>query len=451
MRVSRFNVIHKTSDITYGYNSFTGALAKLHDDFFSILDYIDAGKDESKLSEKDVLLLKNMKYAGFVIDDSLDEIGRLAEIQQKQRANMDNLHLTIAPTLSCNFGCPYCFETAKPGLMQQDVQQAVFGFIQNQIEVMRPKNISITWYGGEPLLAKDIVVFMSRKIDDIAKAHSMTSRFDIITNGYLIDEAITEQFFDNGIRQAQITIDGCEERHNHRRFLRSNPEKGTYDQILRGINLFAQCGIKVGIRMNVDKENMGDIGTFVREMNAKIANTENITINLGHVFDFSTNELSHERNNCISTEQFADCKIEMLKLFKDIGLSASIKDKYPRLMTDCGATTKNSFVINPDGKIYLCWSDISIDSLSIGSVFYPLDFSSEKCRRWSECSSILTNAKCVLCEVLPICMGGCPRERVYRGKKADCTEMKYSINRLIAFFAQENKLFEKGVSHGTHH
>jgi uncharacterized protein len=392
-----------------------------------------------------------MEYAGFVVDDSLDEISRLAEMQQKQRAGTDSIHLTIAPTLSCNFGCPYCFETAKPGVMEENVQQAVFDFIQNQIETIHPKNISITWYGGEPLLAKDIVVSMSRKIDALSKAYSMTSGFNIVTNGYLIDETAAEQLFDCGIRRAQITIDGCEERHNHRRFLKTNPEKGTYDQILRGINLFAQHGIKVILRMNVDKENLEDIGTFVREMNAKIVNMEYVSIHLGHVFDFNANGQSFEGNNCISTERFADCQIEALKLFKDMGFSASIKDKYPRLMSECGAVTKNWFVINPEGKIYRCWNDISIDSLSIGSVFHPLDYGSENCKRWSEKSSVLTNAECVGCMVLPICMGGCPRERVYSRRNADCKEVKYNIGRLITFFANEKKFFEKEVSHGNHH
>ena len=452
MKASRFNVIQKTPDIAYAFNSFTSALAKVNDDFFSLLDYIDSGKDETKLPEKDVALLENMKYAGFVIDDSLDEIGRLAEIQQKQRTNTDNLNLTIAPTLDCNFGCPYCFETAKHGIMQENVQQAILDFIKNQIEHLQPKKISITWYGGEPLLAKDIVVSMSRKINALAKAHSIISGFNIITNGYLIDEAIADQLFECGVRMAQITIDGCEERHNQRRFLKSNPEEGTYGQILRGINLFAQRGIKVSIRMNVDRENMGDIGTFVRVMNATITNTNNINIYLGRVFDFNSNERCFERNNCVSTEQFSDCKIEALKLFKDLGLSASFKEKYPLLKkNECCATSNNSFVINPDGKIHRCWNDISIDSLSIGTIFNPLDCNSEIFRKWSDCSSVLTNEECVVCEVLPICMGGCPRERVYRGRKDSCTEMKYHINRLITFFAQEKELFEKEVSHGTHH
>jgi radical SAM protein with 4Fe4S-binding SPASM domain len=143
---------------------------------------------------------------------------------------------------------------------------------------------------------------------------------------------------------AQITIDGCEKRHNQRRFLKSNPEKGTYDQILQGINQFARRGIKVSVRMNVD-----------------------------------------------------------------------------------------------------------IDSLSIGSVFYPLDCNSDNFRRWIECNSASTNEECSVCNVLPICNGGCPRERVYKGQKPDCTENKYNINRLITFFAQEKKFFEKEVNHGTDH
>jgi uncharacterized protein len=164
----------------------------VNDNFFALLDYIDTGNYESKLSEKNAALLKNTEYAGFVVDDSLDEIGRLVEIQQKQKASTDNLYLTIAPTFDCNFGCPYCFETAKHGTMKENIQQAVIDFIKSQIEQLQSNNISLTWYGGEPLLAKDIIVSMSHKINALAKTYSLTSSFNIITNGYLIDETITE-------------------------------------------------------------------------------------------------------------------------------------------------------------------------------------------------------------------------------------------------------------------
>jgi uncharacterized protein len=326
--------------------------------------------------------------------------------------------------------------------MTAGVQQALIDFIEQRAEQIHAENIAITWYGGEPLLVKDTVVSLSRKIGEFAKNCGMTAQFSIITNGYLIDKSITEQLYDCGIRMAQITVDGCEERHNKRRFLKAAPEQGTYMQILQGINIFAQQGITVCVRMNVDKENIGDVGTFVQDMKARIADTQNIMITLGHVFDMDDNSMSYESDNCLSTERFAECKLTALQLFKELGLVKSLQYAYPRpRSTFCAGIKENSFTVRPDGKLYRCWNDLSTDSLSIGSIFEPLDTNADQYKKWSECPSVFDNKKCWSCEVLPLCMGGCPREQVYSGKDADCIDVKHNINRLIDFFAI-NKLFE---------
>jgi uncharacterized protein len=451
MKISRFNVIRQKPDITYAFNSFTSALAKVDSSFFSMMDYVGAGKNEAELSEKEIELLENMKYAGFVIDDSIDEISRLSQIQQTHRNNADTFSFTIAPTLNCNFGCPYCFETAKHGFMSDDVQQTTLTFIENKIRQAGTKKISVTWFGGEPLLAMNIVSSMSQKIGILAKEHSVTFNLMIITNGYLIDSAVADQLQDCGIKMAQVTVDGCEGRHNRRRFLKENPNEGTYSRILQGINLLTQRDIKVGIRMNVDLENIQDIETFVREMNLKISNTKNINISLGHVFSFKKGEMAFESNKCLSTERFAECKLTALGVFKQLGLSDCIKKEYPVMLSDyCHATYPNNFVIGPEGDMYRCWSDLGDISLSTGTVFIPPENNSTKCKKWNE-YSVLNSTKCINCAVLPICAGGCPREQVYNGRAHECVAEKYNINRLIDFFADAKYLFEKEEKYGTHY
>ena len=58
--------------------------------------------------------------------------------------------LTIAPTLDCNFDCPYCYENRRNGKMSEEVQDALIDFIQNSV-TSETSVMDISWYGGEPL------------------------------------------------------------------------------------------------------------------------------------------------------------------------------------------------------------------------------------------------------------------------------------------------------------
>src|SRR5699024_5938565 len=123
-----------------------------------------------------------------------------------------------APTLSCNFGCPYCYEEPKSGFMSEEVQKSILDMITEAAK--RRKDISVTWYGGEPLIAKDIIFNMSEKIINICEENDCDYSSYIVTNGYLVTDEIIENFKKYKITGAQITIDGPPEIHNSRRFLK---------------------------------------------------------------------------------------------------------------------------------------------------------------------------------------------------------------------------------------
>ncbi|WP_121061902.1 radical SAM protein [Chachezhania antarctica] len=73
------------------------------------------------------------------------------------RHNDSHMMITVAPTLSCNFGCRYCFQgTDKPlTRMPPSVREATDAFILRELE--RRKSFHLTWYGGEPLMDQDAI------------------------------------------------------------------------------------------------------------------------------------------------------------------------------------------------------------------------------------------------------------------------------------------------------
>ena len=74
----------------------------------------------------------------------------------------DLLNLIIVPTTACNFACPYCFEPKKSSkVMTVEVMDGIISFINSHTKA---EDLYLTWYGGEPLLAFNIIRTLYNRI-----------------------------------------------------------------------------------------------------------------------------------------------------------------------------------------------------------------------------------------------------------------------------------------------
>ena len=153
MKLSRYNFLKQYDDATIFFNATTCALAVVDENFLRVLDDVKNNSYDEK--NFDAKLIADMKSSGCLIDDDVDELKRLEFYRNLAKYDATNLGLTIAPTLDCNFRCKYCFETHPKGKMTSETQAALVNFVESRLA--RTKNFSVTWYGGEPLLAKEIV------------------------------------------------------------------------------------------------------------------------------------------------------------------------------------------------------------------------------------------------------------------------------------------------------
>ena len=123
--------------------------------------------------------------------------------------------LTIALTRACNFNCVYCYEhDRKPIYMSDEVARDLIDFIKRFPALAR---LSITWYGGEPLLCFDRICSLTDKIKELDIAFTAM----LVTNGYLLNEETSSKLTDLKIETVQVTVDGREPIHNKRRPLKS--------------------------------------------------------------------------------------------------------------------------------------------------------------------------------------------------------------------------------------
>lgn len=65
------------------------------------------------------------------------------------------LHLILFPTEKCNFRCTYCYEDFEIGKMSPEIVQAIKTLLSHRASSL--SRLEISWFGGEPLLARDVI------------------------------------------------------------------------------------------------------------------------------------------------------------------------------------------------------------------------------------------------------------------------------------------------------
>ena len=89
--------------------------------------------------------------------------------------------------------------------MTQDVQDAVIQFIKQKIGTS--KSLGVTWYGGEPTLALDVIEYISANLIEYCIDNGLDYSAGIITNGYLLTRETVSLLNKFKVQFYQITLD----------------------------------------------------------------------------------------------------------------------------------------------------------------------------------------------------------------------------------------------------
>ena len=437
MKLSRYNFLRQIDGITIFFNSMTCALAIVDENFLKAYREIENGSfDESR---HDPNLIANMKSSGCIIEDDIDELRLIDYSRGLEKFDRTLMSLTIVPTLDCNFRCKYCFEEHRKGSMNQATQNRLIEFIRPHAE--RLKNLRVTWFGGEPLLEKEIIYSLSKRLLEICAEHQINFDATIITNGSLIEDSDIEQFKRCKIRHVQITIDGIKEVHDQRR--RSIDGSSTFDHLLKIVDLLAENEILINVRVNIDQENVSRVDELLETMKSRIKHFERVIVNFGRVT--ALNEVCRSvESDCYNPEQFADIMLPLHQKVLEYGFKTSTMILYPKSKRNyCGAEIVNFFMIDSDGTIYKCWNDVGILERRCGNLFDKPNRPSHEFLEWIQ-RSPMQFEECHDCKVLPLCMGGCPHlARRSNDGNPVCDSIKFNIDRILRFYYERLKGVKK--------
>lgn len=380
--VSRYNYMVNRGNATVLYNARTGTFAVLSSEVAAQL----ANYDQISESENTSALLDiGAIHRG-------DEYEKLVELYSSGKPRGDTLIVTIVPTLECNRACEYCYqdEFKHSRHMSLEIQAAVVRYIESRVREGW-KKVQITWYGGEPLVARDIVLSMTRSITAaVESSGGRISATRIVTNGVLLDEVCARHLVESGIRLAQVSFDSL--------FDNSVDQRGVLDcsnnpsLILNNIKKSIKI-LDISIRINVSKTNINDLPKILGVLEehglkkfAYLARVSDLEGESGVLVrkDGKRVPPSSEKkayavvpiikadSNVLSRATFAN--LEMDQFLSDPNNLSLVEKKLTPKKHFCGATSENMFVIDPDGNVSRCWLSAGSESESIGNVLEePLD------------------------------------------------------------------------------
>jgi radical SAM protein with 4Fe4S-binding SPASM domain len=157
--------------------------------------------------------------------------------------------VNIEITYQCNEFCKFCASNAGVP-MHNELDRKEIDALLDEIISSRITPVTIT--GGEPLLRKDLVLHMAKRVNTAGL------KPNLLTNGTLIDLEVAHQLKEAGIRFVQVSLDGANP-DTHDAIRR---RKGGFNQALRGIKALRDTGIEVSIGSVLTRENFDEMNAL---------------------------------------------------------------------------------------------------------------------------------------------------------------------------------------------
>lgn len=389
-------------------------------------------------------LINELKESNIVVDSQEDELARVLTENRTAIANTGRFFLAILPTAECQLSCYYCGQFHREQTLSQGNQDRLVQRVRDKLEVGQYRNFKVTWYGGEPLLAMDIIRSLSQRFKAVSNEFGCTYHADLVTNGILLTSEIgAELSREHCVRHVDVTLDGTDRYHDQRRYGKNGTP--SFWIIFNNIVALARRddldpGLR--IRCNVDHRNRDGVLPLLQLLvdYGLHERLEKVYIMPVHAWVKESQELS------VNPREFATWEIEWLAQMNRLGFR-NIDLIQPRNKIVCFAVEPDGEEVDAFGNLFNC-SEISYVRAYERTT--PLKEPSET---WSNMYSIGSlesgeepgkrellakfndriergEIPCNTCAILPVCGGSCPK--YWHIGLVPCPPVKFNIiQRLI--------------------
>ncbi|WP_159081731.1 radical SAM protein [Paenibacillus sp. CAA11] len=218
----------------YVYDMNKNSIFKIKSQQFESLINISNGSTD----KKDLEIYEEFRTKGMLLDSPIEKVEHPAtELLDQQLERCVN-SITFQMTQNCNLRCGYCPYSnfgiydnrphSSKHVSLEILHKGIDFLIDHSKDV---DHLHVSFYGGEPLLAKDLIIetikYTNNRVNGKGISYGMT------TNGTLLKDDFIRQIKDFDI-SIMISLDGPEKVHNiHRTYVNG---KGSYETVYENIN-----------------------------------------------------------------------------------------------------------------------------------------------------------------------------------------------------------------------
>lgn len=443
---SIFNTIVQNSEGDYlVYNSCIGTRSFLKlsrtkdkDTYECLVRKCTEARKPNSIRGLEVLIQK-----GLLVPVEKDERYTLRMIYQ-QVINDSTLELTILPTEACNFRCRYCYESFQNGIMSENIQKRIISFVNKNLR--KYTGLSVSWFGGEPLEAIDVIDNLSKHFIDVCSRQKKIYTAGITTNAYNLDVDMARRLYALRVIYYQITIDGMQSTHDRQRPL-ANGEP-TFNRIVSNLlnikNNIKNKTITFSIRTNFTKEILNDIDHYIEYFSSHFGDDDRFRFFVRPVMDWGGERVKTMKSSMFeSKDAIADIYQSIINV--DNRLPMNFEGFFEPGGSVCYAAKKNAYVIDSRGNVHKCTCNFDEEANSkIGEIDSEgnMRLDSYKQALWLCDATRCHNEEC---SFRGSCLGECcPAKRVINGlDRPQCPLEKENIEQTLCLIDRKNNSFER--------
>jgi uncharacterized protein len=355
------------------------------------------------LGEEEAIAQSLLAEQGILVRDGAEDDLRLRGFLEAAAEGIPGtMYLTLMPTLACNLACNYCFQKDHPAFtkMKERTEAATVEWILRKVDGAACRRLLVHYFGGEPLTRKDYLLRTAEIFSTSMLARAAAFEWEITTNAIGLDVDFVRAMQQHGPGSIKITLDGDQQTHDHARVYRNG--KGTFEEIFDNTVAVARDCPEIKIRIGGNFR-AGQVESYERLLDRlEGAGLGGLieAIRFKPVIDTSPSECG----SCTSCATGDDAETvaaeqQLRESIERRGLSRVPATGRPP-SGPCELHWKNSYVIDPEGRVYKCPAVAGRPEVAVGSVHHfeekiaPLI----ELRPWEQCGP---------CPYLPVCVGGC--------------------------------------------
>jgi len=364
----------------------------------------------------------------------------------------------------CNLRCEYCYYLEKEELYPDKQSRSAFvmtdkvlkSFIRQYIQCQPPgmEEVTFIWQGGEPTLLGVDFFQKVRTYQRLFRRPGMKISNSLQTNGTLMTDELAGFLADEDFLVG-ISIDGPEKLHN--RYRKDREGKGTFSQVMKGLELLKKHNIDFNTLTVVQEDNgqhPSEVYQFLKEIGSTYYQFIPIVEPVGRENTVSSRSVSAQVWGEFLIGIFDKWIVEDIgKIFiSHFDMMLALHAGYPSTFCVHSRTCGKALAMEHNGDLYSC-DHFVYPQYKLGNILHTgmvTSYESLQQEKFGQSKFDSLPLECLECKFLGFCYGGCPKNRILEGTGAHlnwlCAGYKEFYRHTFLPFTAMKKALDNQVS-----